>query len=197
MQAAYGDLFQQLPSLLRGAAAGGAELVILLVRLEDLCIVHPESRYAPVTKKRISSNNAILGGTSPQSAAAHAAVESRIEGKSDTIAARSNFSDGGVDNGPTMTNNIGILSDDIRSRGEGSTVGESAAKAERRTQELDREREERECVVPPPLLMPLCRRVSCCSFACSCRMLSFFCHPCRLQCVSCLVMLHVVCIDQG
>ena len=195
MQAAYGDLFQQLPSLLRGAAAGGAELVILLVRLEDLCIVHPESRYAPVTKKRIggkSDGNAILGGTSPQSAAAHAAVESRIEGKSDTIAARSNFSDGSVDNGPTMTNNIGILRDDIRSRGEGSTVGESAAKAERRTQELDREREERECVVPPPLLMPLCRRVSCCSFACSCRMLSFFCQrvgvfdPCRLQCVSVL-----------
>jgi hypothetical protein len=51
-QAPYGDLMHQLPSLLRGAAAGGAELVILLVRLEDLCIVHPESRHAPVTKAK-------------------------------------------------------------------------------------------------------------------------------------------------
>eukprot|EP00035_Acanthoeca_spectabilis_P033308 m.22916 g.22916 ORF g.22916 m.22916 type:complete len:918 (+) comp5885_c0_seq1:93-2846(+) len=53
--APYADTLLQLPMLLRGPKAGGAEVVVLLLRLEDLCIVHPESRHAPVTKKKSKS----------------------------------------------------------------------------------------------------------------------------------------------
>lgn len=49
--APYGELLDALPKLLRGPAEGGAELVFLLVRLEDLCVGHPELRHAPRTKK--------------------------------------------------------------------------------------------------------------------------------------------------
>eukprot|EP00041_Stephanoeca_diplocostata_P020531 m.462066 g.462066 ORF g.462066 m.462066 type:complete len:207 (-) comp21601_c1_seq10:233-853(-) len=49
--APYSNLLASLPPLLCGPQNGGAELVLVLVRLEDLCIVHPESRYAPLTKK--------------------------------------------------------------------------------------------------------------------------------------------------
>lgn len=163
MKAPYGDLFHQLPSLLRGAAAGGAELVILLVRLEDLCIVHPESRYAPVTKKRIggkadgktSSNSTILGGTPPPSAAPHAAVEFRIDDQGHAITARGNFGDVGVyDESGSTISKVAHLREEPR-RGEGNAVGDSDAEVKRRTQELDREREERECVLSPSLLTRL------------------------------------------
>jgi hypothetical protein len=50
--APYSDALQSLPDLLRGPEdREGFELVALLIRLEDLCVCHPESRYAPETRK--------------------------------------------------------------------------------------------------------------------------------------------------
>jgi FkbH-like protein len=65
LQAPYSDLLPQIPRLLRGPAAGGAEAVFLLIRLEDMVIVHPESRHAPVTKKKKMKKEAGEGEGAP------------------------------------------------------------------------------------------------------------------------------------
>ena len=49
--APYADLLGTLPALLCGPTHGGTELVLVLLRLEDLVIAHPEARHAPITKE--------------------------------------------------------------------------------------------------------------------------------------------------
>ena len=56
--APYTELLDALPTILQGPAQGGAELVFLLVRLEDLCVGHPELRHAPRTKKTAKAPDA-------------------------------------------------------------------------------------------------------------------------------------------
>ena len=59
--APYSNVLEALPALLAGPARGGAELVVVLLRLEDLAISHPELRHAPVTKDIAKTFQELVG----------------------------------------------------------------------------------------------------------------------------------------